>query len=187
MTLYLRIVFSYLSLVHHIYVVCKPSILGQNEVVDPGPFSPKDVTSQDREAGLCTMSQYPTQAVRMVSGDDASQFQSQTQNLGNLRPIVTCSRTDSVVDEAKLTYNASKRAKLSEDDCQNRMLPSLENPVCRINSNQNYSEDKTGEMAFAVPDVAAAIEDLLEQTSKVTDGSSTMTLFLTFLIATLDI
>lgn len=40
-------------------------------------FRPKAVTVQDREAGLCTMTQYPTQAAQMVSGYCISELPSQ--------------------------------------------------------------------------------------------------------------
>lgn len=43
------------------------------------PFLPKPATTQDREAGLCTVSQYPTQAACMVSGGVPSQLLSESQ------------------------------------------------------------------------------------------------------------
>lgn len=53
------------------------------------PFRPKAASAQDRDAGLCTMTQYPTQAARMVSGDvPPSQLHHEFQNLKKL-PALT--------------------------------------------------------------------------------------------------
>ncbi|KAJ8573630.1 hypothetical protein K7X08_010141 [Anisodus acutangulus] len=98
----------------------------QNKFVCADPFYSKEVTSEYREAGVCTTSQFPTQAVRMTSGDTASQPQTQPQ-LINVR----------------IEGFAGKNLTGS-----------------------------TKEGSSAVPDVAAAIEDLLEQTSKFHDQKS---------------
>lgn len=142
----------------------------QNKIVALDPFSPKEVTVQDREAGLCNMSQFPTQAGWMISGDGSSQFPSQSQHQGNTPIQSTVSRDDSFKEEPKQSSVCNKRARLLENDNQ-KSLPSsgvyLIDPICNIDSiGDNISKDK-GEVSHAVPDVAAAIEDLLEQTSKV--------------------
>ncbi|KAI8004418.1 DNA topoisomerase 2-binding protein 1-A [Camellia lanceoleosa] len=146
----------------------------QNEVVAPGPFCPKEVTSQDREAGLCTLSQYPTQATRMISGDNASQFPSQSQDLRNIqsRAIGT---SDNSREEAKFSSICGKRARLFEEDIDKGILSSGSNhsdPTCKMTSTGNNIPRNTGEVSNAVPDVAAAIEDLLAQTSKIHDLKS---------------
>ncbi|CAL5414578.1 unnamed protein product [Camellia sinensis] len=146
----------------------------QSEVVAPGSFCPKKVTSQDREAGLCTLSQYPTQATRMISGDDASQFPSQSQDPRNIqsRAIGT---SDNSREEAKFSSICGKRARLFEEDIDKGILSSGSNhsdPTCKMTSTGNNIPRNTGEVSNAVPDVAAAIEDLLAQTSKIHDLKS---------------
>lgn len=146
----------------------------QNDVVALDSFRPKEVTVQDQEAGLCTTSQFPTQAVRMVSGDSPSCFPSQSQDLRNTATQCTFSRNDSFKEESEQSSVFNKRAKLLEDDDQ-KDLPSskvhLRDPVNLNAIGDNITKDN-GEVSHAVPDVAAAIEDLLEQTSKIHDQNS---------------
>ncbi|KAA8546448.1 hypothetical protein F0562_002813 [Nyssa sinensis] len=145
----------------------------QNEVVALGPFCPKEVTSQDREAGFCTMSQYPTQAVQMISGDTASQFPSQSQDLKNIKTQVIGCRSDSFGEEDNHSTICNKRARLLEDDSKKALLSSGVNQndsTLRMNSTENKITEGGGEVSPAIPDVASAIEDLLEQTSKVGDS-----------------
>ncbi|XP_035541604.1 DNA topoisomerase 2-binding protein 1-A [Juglans regia] len=147
----------------------------QNEVVALDPFCPKEVTIQDREAGLCTLSQFPTQAVPVISRDGASQFSSQSQNLGNTQTQCTVSRNDSFKELPKQSSVCNKRARLLENDDQKSLPLSgvcLRDPICNKNpAGDNISKDN-GEVSHAVPDVAAAIEDLLEQTSKIHEQKS---------------
>ncbi|KAL4596130.1 hypothetical protein ACB092_12G142000 [Castanea dentata] len=146
----------------------------QNEVVALGSFRPKEVTVQDQEAGLCTTSQFPTQAVRMVSGDSPPCFPSQSQDLRNTATQCTFSRNDSFKEESEQSSVFNKRAKLLDDDDQ-KDLPSsnvhLRDPINLNAIGDNITKDN-GEVSHAVPDVAAAIEDLLEQTSKIHDQNS---------------
>lgn len=112
------------------------------------------------------MSQYPTQAVRMSSGEDASQFPSQSHDLRNIQNHVNGTRSDIFREDTKYSNTCTKRARLLEDDRLKDPIPSA------VNSNEQFFfENKIigngGEVFNAVPDVAAAIEDLLEQTSKV--------------------
>ncbi|KAK4572702.1 hypothetical protein RGQ29_030934 [Quercus rubra] len=146
----------------------------QNEVVALDSFHPKEVTVQDQEAGLFTTSQFPTQAVRMVSGDSPSCFPSQSQDLRNTATQCTFSRNDSFKEESEQSIVFNKRAKLLEDD-DRKDLPSskvhLRDPINLNAIGDNITKDN-GEVSHAVPDVAAAIEDLLEQTSKIHDQNS---------------
>ncbi|KAI3669544.1 hypothetical protein L6452_40783 [Arctium lappa] len=94
----------------------------QNKIVASSQFLPKAPAAaiSDQEAGVSTMSQYPTQAVGMISASQPT-----------LDPKVISGR--------------------------------VENRV------------KGGEVSKSVPDVAAAIEDLLEQTSKIHDQKKSPT------------
>ncbi|KAK6939923.1 BRCT domain [Dillenia turbinata] len=144
----------------------------QDKVVPPSPFYPKEVTSADREAGMCTMSQYPTQAVRMISGDTQSQFQSQSQDRKSIPSPFIFGKSESLAQESKCLSNCSKRARLIKDDSQEVLLPTGENKtnsVSLMHSNEKSISEAAAEVFHVVPDVAAAIEDLLEQTSKIHD------------------
>lgn len=139
-------------------------VLIQNEIVSLDPFTPKGVTSQDHEAGLCTLSQYPTQAAKMV----ASQFTYQSKGLRNLR--TQASTSDSGGEYEKLKNDCSKRARILEDDSETGPQISGLNhggSLSRMTSGGDETTEMTLGASDAVPDVAAAIEDLLEQTSKV--------------------
>ena len=120
-------------------------------VVTCGEFLPKEVTMSDREAGMCTTSQYPTQAVRMVSGSSEL-----TQDPPKTTVDVQVdTRACMVRKEVKYSVMCRKRSRVSQDGSGS--VISTENKVTG------------GEVSSkSVPDVAAAIEDLLEQTSKVT-------------------
>lgn len=108
----------------------------------------------------------------MVSGDSPSCFPSQSQDLRNTATQYTFSRNDSFKEESERSSVFNKRAKLLDDDDQ-KDLPSskvhLRDPVNLNAIGDNITKDN-GEVSHAVPDVAAAIEDLLEQTSKVKNG-----------------
>ncbi|PSS19454.1 [Protein-PII]-UMP uridylyl-removing enzyme like [Actinidia chinensis var. chinensis] len=132
-------------------------------------FCPKEVTSLDREAGLCTMSQYPTEATRMISGENSSQFQSVSDDLRTVH-TEAIGRSHSSRKEAKVSTFSCKRARLLEDYSYKGLQSSglnQSNSISRIISSGNNILQNNGEVSLAILDVAAAIEDLLEQTSKV--------------------
>ncbi|KAK3005313.1 hypothetical protein RJ639_016640, partial [Escallonia herrerae] len=144
----------------------------QSKVVAPYPFSPKEVTSEDREAGLCTMSQYPTQAARMTYGDDASQLPSQSQDPGNIQNYVIGSKSD-VNEDLNYPNCCNKRARVSEDGSLKSLLSSGVNQNDHILTKSMWNDTgNTADVRYVVPDVAAAIEELLEQTSKIQDQQS---------------
>lgn len=103
------------------------------------------------------MSQYPTQAIRMVSTADASQLTSQS-----LEPKSIDARVDdsSIRKEVKYSAVCSKKPRLSEGG-------SVEGLLSSGPSHTNSVPENNGEVSKSIPDVASAIEDLLEQTSKV--------------------
>ncbi|XP_059630648.1 uncharacterized protein LOC132273665 isoform X2 [Cornus florida] len=147
----------------------------QNEVVSPSSFCPKEVTSKDQEAGFCTMSQYPSQAIRMISGDNASQFPSQSQD-PRIQTQGIGSRSDSSREELNHSSIRNKKARLLGDDSQRGLLScgvNQNDPIWRMSSTENNIAENIEEVSPAIPDVASAIEDLLEQTnsrSEVTRG-----------------
>lgn len=139
-------------------------MLGQNKVVVPGPFCPKDVTTQDREAGVCTTTQYPTQACRMMSGDVGSQLPSQSQEFNDTSRGKTAAKLD-----PKNSNDSNKRSRTLDTDsmwCSSSHL-SLTESIHRISPPKHNGTGNAKESSLTLPDVAAAIEDLLEQTSKV--------------------
>ncbi|KHG06354.1 DNA topoisomerase 2-binding 1 [Gossypium arboreum] len=146
----------------------------QNKVISLDPFCPKEVTAQDQEAGLCTVSQFPTQAAQMMSVDVPSQFTSQpqglrTQDLGVKMGSIPGDRNNGSRDEAEQSNDHFKRARHLEDDDQNNLLASrvhLCEPFLHENSTGNNKLKNAGEAAQVLPDVDTVI-DLLEQTSKI--------------------
>ncbi|KAL9449738.1 hypothetical protein AB3S75_011629 [Citrus x aurantiifolia] len=151
----------------------------QNEVVSLDPFSPKEVTTHDREAGLCTVSQFPMQAVQMSSADEPSQFINPLGGLQSTSPqtmvhkIDDITRSDNLRDEANQTSAHNKRARISEDE-DHDALPGvhLKDPHRNMNYNGDSVSKDNGEVPHIGSDVAAVIEDLVEQTSKVQDLKS---------------
>ncbi|OVA14610.1 BRCT domain [Macleaya cordata] len=145
----------------------------QDAIASTHPFQPKEVTAQDREAGLCTMTQYTTQAARMVSGDvlpSQSQVATKipTQSFGN--------RNNNLSEEAEYSSAVTKRARLSDNDSNRDLLPpDVRGNVssCKMDTMKNSVVENVGDVvSHNVPDVAAAIEDLLAQSSKIQDKTS---------------
>ncbi|XP_010269063.1 PREDICTED: DNA topoisomerase 2-binding protein 1-A isoform X2 [Nelumbo nucifera] len=147
----------------------------QDKVVPPDPFCPKEVTAQDREAGLCTMSQYPTQAACMISGDVSSQLPSQSQVMTKLSSYKFCDRSDDSSDKGKGSTFSCKRARFLGDNSAIDITSAkahLDTPVGKMDSIGNSIPEDTGEASYALPDVAAAIEDLVAEASKIQDIKS---------------
>lgn len=148
----------------------QPALFWQNDVVAVDQFRPKEITSQDQEAGLCTVSQFPTQDVQMISGENASQFFTLPQDLRNSSAHTGGSLINSFTEEAQQSIAICKKAKFFKDDDQKSLLSSrvhLSDSTCNTNSTEDDNAKVNGESTHDIPDVAAAIEDLLEQTSKV--------------------
>ena len=142
------------------------SVLWQNKLVPLELFSPKLVTAQEQEAGLCTLSQFPTQAARMISGDIPSQFTSQLEDMRTTATGSLDARNGRPSEGTNHLSMFSKKARLLEDDGQKSLLST--GVHSRVPACANYCGDNTDAKDIDnVPDVAAAIEDLLEQTSKV--------------------
>ncbi|XP_042045735.1 DNA topoisomerase 2-binding protein 1-A-like [Salvia splendens] len=140
----------------------------QNKVVDVKWFLPKELTSQDRQPGTYFMSQYPAHSDRSTSADDVSQLPSQPHDLGNVHTI-----DSSVLSRDEELYSSSnKRAKLLGSHIEKHSSSSftVDNFVSRMNYADNNTENNR--VPSVVPDVAAVIEDLLEQTSKIQDLKS---------------
>ncbi|KAI3984034.1 hypothetical protein MKX01_035161, partial [Papaver californicum] len=153
--------------------------IGQNTVVSTHPFRPKEMTALDREAGLATMSQYTTQAARMVSGEDVPS-QSPSQSQFAMKPSHTFGKksTSLSVEAENPSATNKKRAKVSANN-DKIDLPLLD--VCGDVSACTAKSIKTSEEkdirddgSHDVPDVAAAIEDLLAQSSKMQDMALSM-------------
>lgn len=139
----------------------------QNKVIALDQFYPKEVTAEDREAGLCTTSQYPTQDVRMISVGYPSQCPSQSQDRSFSPPEAIGCRNYSIREEAKESSCCNKKARVLEDVDQSGLLSSGINLGIPAYTTGDNKANTFGEVSQVVPDVASAIEDLLEQTSKV--------------------
>lgn len=115
------------------------------------------------------MSQFPTQAVRMIN-DMPSQFPSQSQSLRSMSNKNVNTGVDNHRTRSRTSSINSKKARLVEEPDRYNRVPSAVNSGSHV-SDLNFSEDNklkdAREVTHAGPDVATAIEDLLEQTSKV--------------------
>jgi topoisomerase (DNA) II binding protein 1 len=102
--------------------------------------------------------------------DMPSQFPSQSQSLRNTANQNVDGGVDNHGTRSKISSINSKKARLMEEPGLYNKVPSTVNPGIHV-SDLNLSKDNplkdAREATHAVPDVAAAIEDLLEQTSKV--------------------
>lgn len=138
-------------------------ILRQNKVVDVKGFVPKELTSQDRQEGSYFMSQYPAHSDRITSVDDVSQHPSQPQDLGNVHTIDSLD----MARDGEIYSSSHKRARLLGNDRikHSSSDSAVDNFISRTSHAENNTENNR--VSNVVPDVAAVIEDLLEQTSKV--------------------
>ncbi|KAM7256625.1 hypothetical protein ACFE04_012366 [Oxalis oulophora] len=143
----------------------------QNNVVPVHPFCPKDITAGDLEAGLCTVSQFPTQAARMISDDNPSQLLGtlEDQKMASINNNIDVSRVEHFTDPKKKQLSfLNKRARLLPDD-DHKLFTSFGERLSGAPQSSHSTEDnklKDNEEVSQVPDVASTIEDLLEQTSK---------------------
>lgn len=115
------------------------------------------------------MSQFPNPA-DSTSGNNSSQFPSRSQNLRNIRNQEVGSQANAYGVDAKMSVGYCKKAKLLDESSLCDTMPSAvasATPMYNMSSTGNKMLIDTSEVSPAVPDVAAAIEDLLEQTSKV--------------------
>lgn len=119
------------------------------------------------------------QSVQMSSADEPSQFINPLGGLQSTSPqtmvhkIDDITRSDNLGDEANQTSAHNKRARISEDE-DHDTLPGvhLKDPHRNINYNGDSMSKDNGEVPHIGSDVAAVIEDLVEQTSKVQDLKS---------------
>ncbi|KAI9097870.1 hypothetical protein K1719_025641 [Acacia pycnantha] len=149
----------------------------QNKVVAVDQFLPKEVSVQDQEnqeAEVFTVSHYPNPA-DSISGDDSAQYSSRSQNLRNIPNQNVGSQINNFGVDAKISSVYCKKARLLEEsglyDTVRSAIASA-TPIDNMSSTGNNMLIDTSEVSPAVPDVAAAIEDLLEQTSKMHDQTS---------------
>lgn len=143
-------------------------LLEQNKIVAPDPFYPKEVTTEDREAGICTTSQFPTQAVQMISEDSVSQLQNQSKEINSVNREAFTARS-TAREEMKYLPTSSKKARLLADEklkCPLLSLSSQSDAISVANPANNRRMESTKDCAI-MTDVANLIEDCLEQTSKV--------------------
>ncbi|XP_051124524.1 uncharacterized protein LOC127246914 isoform X2 [Andrographis paniculata] len=140
----------------------------QNKVVDSQGFHPKEPTPQDQEAGLHFVSQFTTQSATATSADNASQNPSLFQGLGNMQTVASMGCVTR--DDNSNVSSGSKRKRLSGTENVKHPLPCVYAAEISLNkspSEKSFSDN--GRETSMAPDVAAAIEDLLEQTRKIQD------------------
>lgn len=138
----------------------------------PDNFHPKELTTQDRDAGVGLPSQFHTQFVPMASRDNGSLLVSHSDDREETQSTAGKGEVNNRLEEiAREQSSQSKKAKLSRDDGQESDVF----PVGKYSSNctrpLKFGDGIVSENDVAssreVPDVADTIEDLLEHTSKV--------------------
>ncbi|KAK4785058.1 hypothetical protein SAY86_001747 [Trapa natans] len=125
----------------------------QNNLVSPEAFCPREISVQ--EARLCTMTQFPSQPSQILelrSTADHNPSNDHKRDMGELRGS-----------------NSMKKVRLSESNdlsipCSTGAHVSC--PTSHVGASGGEVSKENGNGAEAIPDVAAAIEDLLEQTNK---------------------
>ncbi|KAL8144099.1 hypothetical protein V2J09_017131 [Rumex salicifolius] len=146
----------------------------QDKVVALDSFRPKEPSDRDLRAGLCTLSQYPSQAVQVLSGDSS---QRSTQSL-TLKPVTENTKmlgnSSRKEDEATMLPRKKTRLFGEVNSADGLGLLSGSDKVVSpsLSSRGGNTQLYPKENSQAVPDVAAAIEDLLEQTTKIHDMST---------------
>uniref|UniRef100_A0A0D9XPZ4 BRCT domain-containing protein n=1 Tax=Leersia perrieri TaxID=77586 RepID=A0A0D9XPZ4_9ORYZ len=124
----------------------------QDTIVPFDQFQPKPPTSQDRDAGLCTVSQHPTQAAKAISRFDCSEQLTESQ-LPRGSATAKYNSGNASVNEEPNDPGVSKRRRLSHIGKAN-------------DTSGNIGRTEKLQGSTPVPDVADAIEDLLVQSSK---------------------
>ncbi|VYS51306.1 unnamed protein product [Arabidopsis thaliana] len=149
----------------------------QNQVVCTDNFHPRELTTQDREAG----SQFHTQFVPMASRDSMSLPVSHSEDREKIQSFAGksgCGKGEvynRLGEIGKEQTFPSKKAKLLRDGQESDVFPVRELPSNCDRPSHSGDGIVTGyDVASGreVPDVADTIEDLLEQTSKIQDQKS---------------
>ncbi|XP_031393940.1 DNA topoisomerase 2-binding protein 1 isoform X2 [Punica granatum] len=134
----------------------------QNKLIVPEPFCPREVSAQ--EARFCTMTQFPSQP---------SQIPSQSQEWRSTFDQNTCNG-NKINKEEMRDSSSNKKARLSENYSLNGpcLTGAQVSSISGIEASGGKKLKDNGDASEVLPDVAAAIEDLLEQTSKIHDKES---------------
>ncbi|CAH9113756.1 unnamed protein product [Cuscuta epithymum] len=138
----------------------------QKKVVDPGPFCPKEVTSEDREAGVCTSSQFPTQAVQRISEDNVSQLQGESKEVESVNGEAVTARNIGRTETICLPSKC-KKTRVRADEKTKCSLVSVSNQsdtISETNPPENKKLESTNGFTI-MTDVANLIEDCLVHTS----------------------
>ncbi|XP_049935971.1 uncharacterized protein LOC116268065 isoform X2 [Nymphaea colorata] len=142
----------------------------QDTVVSTDLFLPKAVTAQDIEAGICTMSQYPTQAGQLISGEVSSQWRK--NDPGMVRRKINGHGFPGGEEQSRELNKRMRgtESSISKDVGLTEIFFCQENvsKVLKTKKNQELGESAP-ESEGMVSDVAAAIEDLLAQSRKMQD------------------
>ncbi|KAF3787341.1 DNA topoisomerase 2-binding protein 1 [Nymphaea thermarum] len=142
----------------------------QDTVVSTDLFLPKAVTAQDIEAGICTMSQYPTQAGQLISGEVSSQWRK--NDPGMVRRKINGHGFPGGEEQSRELNKRMRgtESSISKDVGLTEIFCCQENvsEVLKTKKNQELGESAP-ESEGMISDVAAAIEDLLAQSRKMQD------------------
>ncbi|KFK42130.1 hypothetical protein AALP_AA2G214700 [Arabis alpina] len=153
----------------------------QNQVVSTDNFHPKEMTTQDREAGFGLTSQFHTQSLSMASRENGSLLVSHPEDTEKTQSFSgTNDRSKGEVNnklgEIEREQNLpSKKAKLLRDGQESGVYPLGEHPSnCGrpLKSRDGIVSGNDVASSREVPDVADTIENLLVETFKIQDQNS---------------
>ncbi|CAH2067715.1 unnamed protein product, partial [Thlaspi arvense] len=153
----------------------------QNRVVCPDNFHPKELTTQDQDAGLGLASQFHTQFASMASRDNGSLLGSHSEDREKTQSFAGkygCGKgevNNRLEDIGREQSFPSKKAKLLGDGQESDVFPVGEHPSHCARPLKPIDSIVSGSAVASgreVPDVADTIEDLLKQSSKIQEKNS---------------
>lgn len=153
----------------------------QNQVVCPDNYHPKEMNTQDRDAGVGLASQFHTQSVPVASRENESLHGSHSEDRVKSQSFAGkngCGKSEvnnRLGEIGREQSFPSKKAKLLRDGRENDAFPMDESPskfARPLKSGDGIGFGNDVASGRVVPDVADTIEDLLEQTSRIQDQNS---------------
>ncbi|KAF8103589.1 hypothetical protein N665_0188s0516 [Sinapis alba] len=152
----------------------------QNQVVSPDNYHPKEMTTQDRAAGIGMATQFHTQFVPVASRDNESLIVSHSEYREKSQSLASdgCGKSEvnnRLGETGREQSFPSKKAKLLRDGQEHDAFPMDEHPSnCArpLKGGDGIGSGNDVARGREVSDVADTIEDLLEQTSKIQDQNS---------------
>ncbi|KAK1646712.1 hypothetical protein QYE76_064517 [Lolium multiflorum] len=152
----------------------------QDTIIPYDQFQPKPPTSQDRDAGLCTVSQFPTQAANTTSKIDCpeslSEFQvprssskhSSGSSVSDTTSKIDCPESPSEFQVPRSSSKHSSDSSISKEKIASPSVHKRRRPETGMANDTSGNNERTEKHVdnSCVPGVADCIEDLLVQSSR---------------------